>query len=101
MTNTATVEPFVDKVIQELTNQLDRRFIDSKTIFDLSDWLQYFAFEAMGNMTFSRGYGLLENGTDKNGMLAAIWDFMLTVGPVSRFTTPFLAPFLCIEVVFD
>lgn len=78
-----TLEPFVDETLGLLCDQLDRRFVDRSVIFDLADWLQYFSFEVMGTMTFSRRYGFLETGQDVNGMLSMIWNFMLTIAPVS------------------
>ena len=64
-------------------DQIDKRFVESHQTFDLAEWLQYFAFEVMGTMTFSKRYGFLETGQDVNGMLATIWNFMLTIAPVS------------------
>lgn len=88
--NVLTFEKFVDQILELLFTQLDQRFARSETPFDLGDWLQFFAFEVMGTMTFSRQYGFLEKGCDGNGLLGAIWDFMQTAAPV-RTLTP-LAP---------
>lgn len=85
LSNATTFEPFIDEVLGVMFKQLDQRFVKTQATFDLSDWLQYFAFDVMGTMTFSKRYGFLESGTDENGLLRAIWDFMLTIGPVSRF----------------
>lgn len=82
MSHVATLDHFVDDVLKLLFQELDLRFVTSQQTFDLGDWLQYFAFEVMGTMTFSRRYGLLEAGADVNGMLGAIWQFMLTIAPV-------------------
>lgn len=65
-------------------NELDLRFGQQRTPFDLSDWLQFFAFDVMATMTFSRRYGFLEEGQDRNGMFDAIWKFMLTIAPVGQ-----------------
>lgn len=83
LSNVITFEPFVDEVLGVLFKQLDERFVEPQATFDLGDWLQYFAFDVMGTMTFSKRYGFLETGADVNGLLRAIWDFMLTIGPVS------------------
>ena len=83
LSNVITFERFVDEVLEVLFTQLDRHFVNSSEVFDLGDWLQYFAFDVMGTMTFSKRYGFLETGKDVNGLLGAIWDFMLTIGPVS------------------
>ncbi|KAL2847838.1 cytochrome P450 [Aspergillus pseudoustus] len=82
--NVATLEPFVDAMLQLLTVELDKRFTGTNQVFDLGDWLQYFAFETMGTMTFSRQYGLLRTGSDANGMLQAIWEFMLRIAPMTQ-----------------
>jgi hypothetical protein len=84
LSNAVTFESFVDEVLGVLFHQLDKRYVETKEPFGLGDWLQYFAFEVMGTMTFSSRYGFLETGRDVDGMLEAIWRFMLTVGPVSR-----------------
>jgi hypothetical protein len=83
LSSAVTFERFIDEVLGILFEQLDKRFAGTGKVFDLGDWVQYFAFEVMGTMTFSNRYGFLERGTDVNGMLEAIWQFMLTVGPVS------------------
>ncbi|KFX98708.1 hypothetical protein V490_02162 [Pseudogymnoascus sp. VKM F-3557] len=83
-TNVITFEPFVDEVLAVLFDQLNQRFVKSQARFDLGDWLQYFAFDVMGTMTFSKRYGFLETGTDVNGMLDAIWQFMLTIAPMTQ-----------------
>ena len=91
LSNVITFERFVDDALEVLFRQLDRRFVESPVLFDLGDWLQYFAFDVMGTMTFSKKYGFLETGKDVNGLLGAIWDFMLTIGPVG---TSLCAPLL-------
>jgi hypothetical protein len=83
LTNVVTFEEFVNDVLDILFQEFDKRYAGSQTSFDLGDWLQYFAFDVMGTMTFSSRYGFLETGTDVGGMLQAIWNFMLGVAPVS------------------
>lgn len=83
LSNVVTFEPFVDQVLEMLFNQLDRRFVKSSATFDLADWLGYFAWEVMALMTFSKTYGFLEAGDDSLGLTSAVWNFMLSIGPVS------------------
>lgn len=71
-----------------LQRQLDSRFASTGETFDLGDWCQFFAFEVMGTMTFSKGYGFIEEGRDVGGMLNAIQSFMKTVAPVGNQTSP-------------
>ncbi|KAL8660249.1 MAG: hypothetical protein Q9202_006741 [Teloschistes flavicans] len=76
LSSTLTHEVFVNQVLGVLFDQLDRRFANTNHIFDLGDWLQYFAFDVMGTLTFSKRYGFLEQGHDVNGMLQAIWNLL-------------------------
>lgn len=84
MTNVVRLEPLVDETLTVLSKQLDERFVGTNDKpFDLGDWLQYFAFDSMGTLTFSRRYGFLEQGRDMHGILQEIWNFMTRVAVVS------------------
>jgi hypothetical protein len=82
MTNVIRFEPSVDQTLLVLLEQLDSRYAGTNVPFDLGNWLQYFAFDSMGTLSFSRGYGFLEQGRDVHGILGEIWTFMKTVAPV-------------------
>ena len=47
-----------------------------KRPLDTSAWLQYFAFDAMGELNFSNQFGFLETGADMNACGAAIGVFI-------------------------
>jgi hypothetical protein len=82
MSNVMKLEPLMDQTLQVLFGQLDSRFVGSERTFDLSKWLQFFAFEVMGTISFSKRYGFLEDGRDVNGLLGGIWGFMKSAAPV-------------------
>lgn len=73
LTNTVTFEPLVDQVLVCLEEQLDKKFSGTGASFNFGEYLQYFAFDVMGTLTFSKRYGFLETGKDVQGILAAIW----------------------------
>jgi hypothetical protein len=79
----ATFEVYIDEVLQCFSEKLDERFAKHATVFDLGIWLQYFAFDVMGTMTFSKRYGFLDQGEDVGGMLHAIATFMERISVVS------------------
>ena len=83
LSNAVTFESFIDEVLEVLCKQIDRRYIESQELVDLGNWLQYFAFDVMGTMTFSKRYGFLEQGQDVGEMLETIWRYMKTTAPVS------------------
>ncbi|KAK7931819.1 Benzoate 4-monooxygenase cytochrome P450 [Apiospora marii] len=82
LSNATLFEGLVEEVLACLSTQLDRRFVDSGDTFDLGDWMQYFAFDVMGTMSFSKRYGFLDQGRDVGGMLNAIFQFFKTAAPV-------------------
>ncbi|KAL1962133.1 hypothetical protein VTN77DRAFT_537 [Rasamsonia byssochlamydoides] len=82
--NVLQLEVFVDQVLEVMFHQLDTRFVQSQETFDLANWLQYFAFDVMGTLTFSKRYGFLEQGRDVGGMLRTIWTYMKTAAPMTQ-----------------
>ena len=82
MSSVLRLEPFVDQVLEVFFRQLDTRFIEPGMTCDFTDWLQYFAFDFMGTLTFSKRYGFLDKGKDVNDMLATIWAYMKNAAPV-------------------
>lgn len=72
MTNLVSFEPYVDTTIAALLKQLEAR--KSERI-DLTAWLQFFAFDVMGEITFSRRFGFLDTGADVDSMVADIYKF--------------------------
>ncbi|KAJ5459148.1 hypothetical protein N7530_011092 [Penicillium desertorum] len=84
LSNVLRLEEFVDEAIRVMIQQLDERFAETGKSFDLTDWLQYFAFDVMGTLTFSKRYGFLEQGGDVHGMLATIWNYMKTAAPMTQ-----------------
>ncbi|ROV91593.1 hypothetical protein VSDG_07935 [Cytospora chrysosperma] len=68
LSNVSKLEGLIDDVLLMLQRQLDSRFASTGETFDLGDWCQYFAFEVMGTMTFSKGYGFIEEGRDMTQM---------------------------------
>ncbi|KAL8932159.1 MAG: hypothetical protein Q9211_006489 [Gyalolechia sp. 1 TL-2023] len=84
LSNTVTHEASIDQVLGVMFQQLDQRYVDSHKTFDLGNWLQYFAFDVMGTLTFSKRYGFLEQGQDVNGMLETIWTFMVDAAPFTQ-----------------
>lgn len=82
MTNIVGFEPLFDQTLSILFQQLDKRFVETKSVFDLCSWLQYYAYDVMGSLTFSKQYGFLKEGKDVNGILCAVERFMDISAPV-------------------
>ncbi|KAL7928631.1 cytochrome P450 CYP4/CYP19/CYP26 subfamily protein [Trichoderma chlorosporum] len=90
LSNTVTFEGLVDDVLACLSEQLNKRFVETAEIIDFGKWVQFFAFDVMGTMSFSKRYGFLDQGQDAEGMLDAIFNYMKTAAPMTQI--PWLDP---------
>lgn len=85
MSNLVSFEPLVDRTIGVLRHELDRRFVLPGQVCDLGIWLQYFAFDVVGEITFSKRLGFLEEGRDVEGIMEGIWrwfEYVAVVGQI-------------------
>ncbi|KAI1810882.1 cytochrome P450 CYP4/CYP19/CYP26 subfamily protein [Poronia punctata] len=76
-------EETVDGVLECLKSQFDEMTMAGKEI-DLGDWLQFFAFDVMGTLTFSKRYGFLDQGRDVDGRILAIFRYMKAAAPMTQ-----------------
>jgi cytochrome P450 len=79
MSSLVSYEPFVDKVNGEFMAALGKHAEYERT-FDLFTWMQFYAFDVIGEITLGRSFGLLEAGYDKDGLLHAAHVGILTYG---------------------
>ncbi|GAW17174.1 hypothetical protein ANO14919_066260 [Xylariales sp. No.14919] len=84
MSNLVSFEPLVDRTIEVFRQELDRRFVRSGEACDFGAWLQYFAFDVVGEITFSKRLGFLEEGHDVEGIMASIWNWFQYVAVVGQ-----------------
>ncbi|KAJ5174626.1 Cytochrome P450 [Penicillium canariense] len=71
MSTLTEFEPFVDDTIYTFFQKLDE-FIAGNKVCDIALWLQYYAFDVIGVLTFSTTLGFLQQGTDVEGIIAAL-----------------------------
>lgn len=78
MSNLVSFEPYVDTTMRVLCEQLEARFTRpdglKPTPCNMSEWLQMFAFDVIGELTFSKRFGFLERGEDVDGIMADLWN---------------------------
>jgi hypothetical protein len=74
MTSMLDYEPLVDSTSRVLVEKIDKLFADKDTICDFGEYLQWYAFDVIGEMTFSRRFGFLEQGTDVENMISVVQD---------------------------
>lgn len=81
MTALLDMEPYVDACTTLLMSQLDSR---TKSV-DLGEWLQYYAFDVVGELCFNKKLGFLETGGDVDGMMgtiAGILEYAAKIGQI-------------------
>ncbi|KAF2823879.1 cytochrome P450 [Ophiobolus disseminans] len=64
-------EPSVGRLLDQFQTRLSELAHDGET-FDMAQWLQFWAFDVIGEMTFSKPFGFLDQGHDVNVMCEAV-----------------------------
>jgi cytochrome P450 len=91
LTSLLSYEPYVDSSNTLLLKKF-RNFADLGQTFNLMSWMQYYAFDVIGEITFGRSFNMMENGRDVSGILG---DIHLTavvpahIGLISELAGPF------------
>lgn len=66
-------EPLVDSTTHVFLNTLQERFATAGgKVVDLGQYLQFYAFDVMGELTFSRRLGFIESGVDVDDIMHSI-----------------------------
>ena len=84
MTNVVSFEPYVDSTIRVFFDQLDKRFVHTNEVCNFDVWLQMFAFDVIGEITFSKRLGFLEKGQDIDGIMESSWKYFSKAAVVSQ-----------------
>lgn len=83
MSSLVQYEPMVNETIEVFLDQTHRLFADGTTVCNFASWLQFFAFDVIGSITYSKRHGFIENNQDIDGIvksLARIFDYSAPVG---------------------
>ncbi|KAJ6166878.1 Cytochrome P450 [Penicillium chermesinum] len=83
MSTLTEFEPFVDSTIHTFFRRLDE-FVTQNKVCDIAVWLQYYAFDVIGELTFSKQLGFLEKGCDVEGIMGAIEKMLDYAGKVGQ-----------------
>ncbi|KAK2734140.1 hypothetical protein CKAH01_08184 [Colletotrichum kahawae] len=92
MSTIKSYEPYVDSCVALLLKRFDE-FAASGETFDLQHWMQCYAFDVIGEITFGRRVGFLESGgQDIDGIMRALEDAnaFATLSGVSAVLLPVL-----------
>jgi len=65
-------EPLIDSTTAVFLSRLDELFASTGNTCDLGQWLQWYAFDVIGELTFSKRLGFLERAEDVEGICASV-----------------------------
>lgn len=69
LSNITKTEPYIDSVLQLFTTRLNE-LSDSNTPIHFQDWFSFFAFDVLGEVTFSKSFGFVDSGIDIRSAIA-------------------------------
>ncbi|KAH6666236.1 cytochrome P450 [Halenospora varia] len=85
MSSLLQMESLVDKAITSFCNCLGERFVANNETCKMDEYLLFFAWDVIGQITFSKPTGHLEKGCDNTGWLHTAekaLDYFATVGQI-------------------
>ncbi|ROW03625.1 hypothetical protein VPNG_07148 [Cytospora leucostoma] len=77
-------EPFVDNTTRLFLEQTERLFAHGSRACDFTRWLQFYAFDVIGEITYSKRHGFLENDEDVDGIVAYLSKLFNYVAPIGQ-----------------
>ena len=75
-------EPFVDDTTEKFLNQTQSLFVSKNAVCDFAEWLQYYAFDVIGAITYSKRHGFVDRAEDIDGMVKKLGSLFSYVAPV-------------------
>ena len=75
-------EPFVDSTTELFLSQTEKLYADTGAACNFSRWLQFYAFDVIGEMTYSKRHGFVEENKDIDGIIDYISNLFNYVAPV-------------------
>ena len=83
MTALVQYEPLVDDTTEVFLDQTESLFSSKAATCDFAQWLQFYAFDVIGEITYSKRHGFVDRGEDVDGMVRYIGKLFSYAGPVS------------------
>ncbi|CEJ86197.1 hypothetical protein VHEMI04036 [[Torrubiella] hemipterigena] len=84
MTSMVGYEPLVESTLDIFIEQTRRRYAATGSHCDFSRWLQFFAFDVIGDLTWSRRPGFLETDHDVDGIISFVAGFLAYAAVVGQ-----------------
>ena len=85
MSSLIQYEPFVDSTTKLFLSQTEKLFASTGAGCNFSQWLQFYAFDVIGEMTYSKRHGFVEENRDIDGIVDYISKLFDYAAPVRSF----------------
>jgi cytochrome P450 len=77
-------EPMVDETTEKFLDQTQALFAAKKARCDFAEWLQFYAFDVIGNITYSKRHGFVDRAEDVDGMVQYLGKLFSYVAPIGQ-----------------
>ncbi|KAI1196387.1 cytochrome P450 [Nemania serpens] len=77
-------EPFVDNTLKLFFEQTERLYVNNVEGCDFVRWLQFYAFDVIGEVTYSKRHGFIEKNEDVDGIVRYLGNLFLYVAPIGQ-----------------
>ncbi|KAI1444384.1 cytochrome P450 [Annulohypoxylon stygium] len=77
-------EPFVDNTTKLFLKQTEKLFAGNPQGCNFTQWLQFYAFDVIGEITYSKRHGFVEKNEDIDGIVGYLGNLFLYVAPVGQ-----------------
>ncbi|KAI0469055.1 cytochrome P450 [Xylaria cf. heliscus] len=77
-------EPFVNNTLKLFFEQTERLYVNNPEGCDFVRWLQFYAFDVIGEVTYSKRHGFLERNEDVDGIVGYLGNLFLYVAPIGQ-----------------
>ena len=84
MSSLVGYEPLVDSTTDAFIEQTYQRYSKTGKTCNFSKWLQFYAFDVIGELTWSNRLGFVEQDKDVDGIVEFVGDFLAYAGPVGQ-----------------
>lgn len=84
MSSLVQYEPSVDIVTEKFLDQTEALFSSKNAICNFAEWLQFLAFDVIGQITYSKSHGFVDRGEDVDGMVGYLGNLFSYVAPVGQ-----------------
>ncbi|KAH6685047.1 cytochrome P450 [Plectosphaerella plurivora] len=88
MSTLVQYEPFVDNTTRLFLERTAAEYVGNTEGCDLTRWLQFYAFDVIGEITYSKRHGFIEHNRDIDGIIDYLTSLFLYVAPIGQI--PFL-----------